>query len=225
MSALDPRIAFFDHHAATWDTYGSPHAEILARLRELRPILNIRPGEDLLEIGCGTGQVTAWVAECVRPGRVTAVDFSPAMLEKARARGVDAELRCADVCADDLGQGRFDLAFCLHSFPHFRDQSAAVRNLARALRPGGRLVILHLDNWRSVNRFHDHVGGPIAGDHLPEPDALRKLLETAGLRVTELIDRDDLFCLTAVRRGDVTESRGPQSSSFASGGANSGFAP
>lgn len=203
MAAPDPRIEFFNHHAPTWDTYGPPHARILARLDALRPRLDLRSGQDVLEVGCGTGQVTEWLARCVHPGRVTAVDFSPAMLELARQRGVAAEFVDADVCRDDLGRARFDVVLCLHSFPHFRDQSAALERFARALRPAGRLIILHLDNWRAINAFHDHVGGAVAGDHLPDPTTLTRMLHQVQLDVVELVDEPDLFYLSA-RRAAVT---------------------
>ena len=105
----DPRIAFFDHHAPTWDEYGPPIAQVLARLDKLRPVLGLAAGQEVLEVGCGTGRVTAWLADIVRPGRVTAIDFSSIMIEKALARGIDAAFRVADVCADDLGAALFDI--------------------------------------------------------------------------------------------------------------------
>lgn len=196
----DPRIAFFDHHAPSWDTDGPPHAQILARLETLRDKLGFAPGDHILEVGCGTGQVTGWLAGIVGPGCVTALDFSPAMLARAQARGVPAEFICRDVCADDLGTAAFDAVFCMHCFPHFRDQPAALANFARALKPGGRLIILHLDNWRKINEFHDHVGGAVAGDHLPDPETLTALLREVAMDVTSLMDREDLLFIAASPR-------------------------
>ncbi len=197
MPEPDPRIAFFDHHAAAWDSYGPPAEQLLARLNDLRPALGLQPGQAVLEVGCGTGLVTTWLVEQVRPGRVTVLDFSPEMIAHAQARGVQAEFCCADVCADDLGQARFDAVWCMHVFPHFRDQAAALRNMTRALRPGGSLIVLHLDSRHAINALHDRVGGPITGDHLPGPDAWAELLRTVGLRQVELIERADLFFLRA----------------------------
>lgn len=199
MSTADPRIAFFDHHAATWDIEGSATPERLARLAGMRTQLGLKPGRDLFEVGCGTGRVTSWLIECVAPGRVTGIDFSPKMLAKAQARGLDADFRQLDVCSDALGDAEVDLVFCMDAFPHFRDQRAAVRNFARALRPGGRLVVLHLDGWRNINAFHDGVGPPVAGDHIPEPAAWGGLLADAGLRLIEIVDREDVFLITAER--------------------------
>jgi len=199
----DPRIAFFDSHADRWDSYGPPIAEVLARLDALRSVLPLAPSMDVLEIGCGTGNVTGWLATVVRPGRVTAMDFSPKMLALAAARGVDAELRLADVCSDDLGSSRFDAAFCMHVFPHFRDHAAALRNIARALKPAGWLIVLHLVGRQTVNSVHTDAGGPVAGDHLPAPDVWPQLLTPAGLEMAQLTDRPDLFLVTARKRASV----------------------
>lgn len=195
----DRRIAFFDRNAPTWDTDGPDPGMVLRRLAELQALLGLQPGQDLLEVGCGTGQITAWLSERVRPGRVHAVDFSPEMLARARARKIDADFHLLDVCRDLLEPARFDVVFCFHAFPHFRDQAFALRNFAAALKPGGALMIMHLKGSAQINAFHDHIGGPIAGDHLPGPAAWRTLLPPAGLRQTDFHDRPDLFFLRAVR--------------------------
>ena len=196
-SAKDPKIAYFDGQAATWDSDGPAIGETLARLNALAPMLALQPGQDVLEVGCGTGQVTRWLAQQVRPGRVTAVDFSPAMIAQARRRNIDADFRCVDVCSNDVPTGCFDVVFCMHAFPHFRDKLAALRNMSGALRPGGRLIVLHLRSWQKVNAFHDQVGGAIAGDHLPAPSVWPALLEQAALKTTQLIELGDLFLLIA----------------------------
>jgi SAM-dependent methyltransferase len=85
------------------------------------------------------------------------------------------------------------LVFCLHVFPHFRDVAAALANLAQALRPGGRLVVVHLTYWAEVNAFHSQIGGAVARDHLPAPDAWEGLLGAAGLTLTSMADQADLL--------------------------------
>lgn len=204
MSNPDPRIAFFDHHAATWDTSGPPIGRTLARLDALWPLLGLRGGQEVLEVGCGTGQVTNWLADHVRPGGVTCVDFSPAMVAQARARGAAREVWCRDVCTCELGAARFDVVWCMHVFPHFADQAAALRNLARAMKSAGELVVLHLDSWRNINAFHTNVGGPVRHDHLPEPQAWPALLATAGLQPVSRTERDDLFLLRAGHANPAT---------------------
>lgn len=196
--ACDPRIAFFDEHAQTWDTDGPDAIAALNRMAESEDILRLEPGTDLLEVGCGTGQLTQWLADHVRPGCVTAIDFSQAMLAKARAKEIDAAFRKADVCCDDLGSELFDVVFCFHCFPHFRDQQAALRNLTRTLRPTGRFIVMHLAGSEQINAFHSNVSGPVSDDLLPDASQWDALLEPVNLRKTLLVDKEDLFFLDAV---------------------------
>ena len=195
----DPRIAFFDRHAPKWDTYGPPPEHTKARLEALLPALGLEAGHDVLEVGCGTGQVTGWLEGVVRPGRVTAVDFSPAMIDAARQRGIAASFVLADVCGVPLGIARFDVAFCMHVFPHFRDAAAALSNIARTLKPSGRLVVLHLIGRAQINHVHHHAGGPVSEDRLPDGNHWALMLEKVGLRLLEVRDEEDLFLLTATR--------------------------
>lgn len=193
----DPRIAFFDAHAPAWDRTGPDPALTLRRLRDLDERLGLRSGQDLLEVGCGTGQITAWLEERVRPGRVVAADFSAAMLAQARARGIAAEFVHLDICQDGSLSGEFDVVLCFHAFPHFRDPAVALRQIARHLRPGGELLVLHLAGSAQLNAFHQHVGGPVGHDHLPPLSQWPALLSRAGLSLAEAEDRDDLFLVRA----------------------------
>jgi SAM-dependent methyltransferase len=196
---VDPRIAFFDRLAANWDDEEQDSADTLRRLEELSDLLALRPGENLLEVGCGTGQLTGWLADRVRPGRVLAIDFSPEMIQKASVKEGSGEFRVADVCQDNLGQAEFDVALCFHSFPHFRDQAAALRNLARCLKPGGRLIVMHLRGREAINAFHGSVGGTVGADFLPSDDQWDVWLAEADMKTVDRIDRPDLFFIQADR--------------------------
>lgn len=212
----DPRISFFDHHAGSWDDDKSVIDSNIRRLGELRDVMGLHAGMDLLEVGCGTGQITSWLCSAVAPGKVTAVDFSQAMLDKAMDKDIDADFHLLDICDEsakvglrfaasqptecaDRPVGEFDVALCFHCFPHFRDQAVALRNLSSAMNPGGALVVMHLAGSGAINAFHSDVGGAVAGDILPAGGKWDDLLTQAGLKLTELTDRDDLFFLRAVK--------------------------
>ena len=195
----DPRIAFFDRHAETWDDRGPDPAAAIQRMEELRAPIGLTPGCDVLEVGCGTGSLTRWLVEAVRPGRVTAIDFAPKMVARAVAKGLDASCRCLDVCGDDLGEGLYDVVLCCHSFPHFRDQAMALRNLARSLKASGRLAVVHLRGSEQINAFHASVGGPVGGDRLPRADQWNELLAQSGLTRRQFRDDEEGFLLVAWR--------------------------
>lgn len=198
----DPRIGFFDALAEGWDREEPSAEEMTTRLNEQAELLALQPGDALLEVGCGTGKTTAWLAGCVAPGRVTAVDFAPEMIARARVKKIDADFACLDVCLDDLGEARYDVILCFHSFPHFRNQAAALKNFAGALKPDGRVIVMHLAGSDHINRFHAAVEGAVRRDVLPVGEEWPPLLAQAGFKQTKLIDREDLFFMEAVAGTD-----------------------
>lgn len=198
MNLADPRIAFFDALAARWDDEEPSSQTMTARLSQHAALLALKSSQSLLEVGCGTGKTTGWLAAQVAPGRVTAIDFAPDMIAKGKTKGIDADFACLDVCRDLLGCERYDIILCFHSFPHFRDQPAALRSFARALKPSGRLIVMHLAGSDHINCFHARVDGPVSGDRLPVGEEWGPLLSQAGLRQAKQIDQADLFFLEAI---------------------------
>ena len=98
-------------------------------------------GERALEVGCGTGIYTAWLAD--QGLDVTGFDRDPAMLAAARAKAPEAQLVQGDATALPFAEGGFDLALAvtLFCFLDGRQQLAAARELVRVVRPGGRVVV------------------------------------------------------------------------------------
>ena len=123
----------------------APHPLITrARLKE---VLDPRPGERILEVGPGTGYYTLDVAEWVKPdGEVDILDLQEEMLDhtmrRAGERGlVNVSPTRSDAATMPYGDGTFDAAYLVTVLGEIRDQDAAIRELARVLKPGGRLVI------------------------------------------------------------------------------------
>jgi ubiquinone/menaquinone biosynthesis C-methylase UbiE len=99
----------------------------------------------VLEVGCGWGELGAWLAR-ETGAEVIATDLSPRMVELARERGLDARL--ADVQELPFADGEFDVAVAAWMLYHVPDLGRAVSELARVLRPGGRLIAV------TNSRFH-----------------------------------------------------------------------
>jgi SAM-dependent methyltransferase len=91
----------------------------------------------VLEVGCGPGELAARIQDELGAD-VVAVDISPRMVELARGRGVDA--RVGDVMDLPFPAGEFDCAVAAWMLYHVPDPSRGIAELARVLRPGGRLV-------------------------------------------------------------------------------------
>jgi len=198
INSTDPRIEFFDSQASHWDDDIAEIERTLRRLDELLDLLRLRKGQDVLEVGCGTGQITGWLSSVVAPGEVVAIDFSQKMLSRAREKGIKAKFVHLDICCDKP-EGVFDVALCFHSFPHFRDKESALKNISAALKRAGFLIVLHLASSEQINSFHKSVGDAVGEDFLPQQDDWDRLLSVAGLELDTYIDKDDLFFLRAVK--------------------------
>lgn len=161
------------------------------------------PGARVLEVGCGTGRVTALLAP--RAGSVVAVDLSPDMLRRARERFGAASsvyLLRADVLALPLGAA-FDLAVAANGvFSHLlRDEQRlrALRQIRGRLRPGATLLVDAF--WLSRDRRSRCVG--------PEGDRRRRSVGTGpdSLEVTErwVCDPESARCRVLYRYRDEPE--------------------
>jgi arsenite methyltransferase len=115
--------------------------------------LNLRPGERVLELGCGGGHYTREAARFVgSTGRVCAIDISPDQIAAAQARCAElawVECREADIAAPPYGNAEFDVVFAVQALEYLSDLDHALRHIHRMLRPGGRLVIGATD-WGSA---------------------------------------------------------------------------
>ncbi len=107
-----------------------------------------QPGEQVLDVGCGTGATTAALAAAVGPdGRVMGVDISEPLLDVARQQGLaNATFDLGDATTFAFAPAAFDLIFSRFGVMFFAEPVKAFANLRRALKPSGRLVFLC---WRT----------------------------------------------------------------------------
>jgi SAM-dependent methyltransferase len=117
------------------------------RRRTLRDMLDLAPGERVLEVGPGTGYYSLDVARQVAPvGRLDVLDLQQSMLDELMRRAVDREIsNIVPIVGDarDLPfpDATFDAAYLVATLGEIPDRDRALRDLRRVLKPGGRLVV------------------------------------------------------------------------------------
>ncbi len=178
--------------------YEAPYAA--ERRRRVREALGARPGEAILDVGCGPGYVACEVAmEVGASGKVTGVDSSATMLAVATARAAELGLHHrtrfleGDATRLPVDNSAFDGAVVSQVYEYVADLESALRELKRPLKPGGRAVILDTD-WDSVvwhSSDSDRMRRILAAwdEHLADPYLPRTLgarLEAAGFEVESL---------------------------------------
>ncbi len=173
-----------DWDAATYDRVADPMTRWGQAVLDRLPL---NGDEIVLDAGCGSGRVTEMLVARLPNGRVIALDASPSMVDAARERLVRFGDR-VDFVVADLGQplpleGEVDAILSTATFHWVPDHDALFRNLAAALRPGGRLVAQcgGVGNIASIRRALASIGdGWLGPAHFETPLATAKRLDAAG---------------------------------------------
>ena len=125
--------------------------------RRILDLAEVRPGDAVLDVGCGTGTLLVMAAERVGPGgRLAGVEPSPEMLARARDRAESrqqaVDLRVAPANALPFEDGSFDVVFCTLVLHHVPEEARAesLAEMRRVLRPGGRLVVADLEGGSAM---------------------------------------------------------------------------
>ena len=151
--------------------------DVYAKRREITRAVGLRPGDAVADIGAGTGLFSFLFVEPVGPkGTVYAVDIGPAFVkyiaEQAKQRGHERIVKTVLNTPDsaELPIGSINIAFICDTYHHFEHPEKMLASIHRALRPGGRLIIIDFDLRKDSSEFVKQrspcrQGGLLPGDH------------------------------------------------------------
>jgi ubiquinone/menaquinone biosynthesis C-methylase UbiE len=178
------------------ERYTHGHPEAVLRSHRWRTVENsaayllphLAPATSVLDVGCGPGTITADIARRVAPGAVLGIDAAPDAISAAHEQhaGTNLAFRAADVYALDLDDASFDIVHAHQVLQHLADPVAALAEMRRVCRHGGRVAVRDadyeamtwwpasagLDRWLAIYRAVARANGG-------EPDAGRRLVAWA----------------------------------------------
>lgn len=189
--------AYFNERAATWDETVAERET--GKLRRMAERLGLESGSTVLDVGTGTGVFLPYLLAMIgEKGRVVGLDVADAMLLLARDKGIagDVDLLCGDIMAVPCCDGLFDAVVCYSSFPHFQDKPRAFREVHRALRSRGRLLICHTSSRARINEIH-RKNPVVSHDLIPDAQEIREMLFAAGFNEVRIEDGPEDYLVSA----------------------------
>lgn len=173
----------------TWDAtrYQARHSYVFAHGEDLIALLAPRAGERILDLGCGSGQLTAKIAES--GAEVIGLDRSEEMIAEARQNYPALKFEVADA-ANFKTDAPVDAVFSNAALHWVKDADSAAASVARALRPGGRFV-LEMGGKGNVRTIIDALGAVETPWYFPSVGEYTSLLERHGFEISfaALFDR------------------------------------
>ena len=189
---------FFDSVAGDpkWLSLSSQERRFVSKAIAATPV---REGDYVLEPGCGAGRVTPLLAEAVgTSGWVLSLDVSPEMIKQARAhhpveRACFVQASVAEIPVEDHS---LDAVFCFNCFHQFPCPPLTLQELARVLKPGGRLALAHTESLPELEKTRA-LALPLRAPKIPSLAELMRMMRLFGFQVRKLPKFDSCFLLVA----------------------------
>jgi len=177
------RKAYFNKAANTWDEkYDTP--ELASFLEKLIPKFGLQSGQNILDVGTGTGILIPYLIQAVGPsGSITAIDYAEEMVKICKSKY--SHLQNVTIITQDIEKvtlppHSFDAVTCFGLFPHIENKEKVLRKINHVLKTRGILIIAHALSSAEIRAHHKDASLAVVRDILPEEKEIRRLLNNAG---------------------------------------------
>ncbi|QQL49109.1 methyltransferase domain-containing protein [Mucilaginibacter ginkgonis] len=179
------------------ELYDDKHAFVYQFGESVLGLLDVKPGERIHDLGCGTGDLTKQIQEL--GADVIGTDLSPQMIAKAKEKFPDVKFEVADAADFELGND-FDAVFSNAALHWVKDQDAMMTSVYKSLKPGGRFVAemggkgnvqkLITVTRDTLNKYGYHQQAKYSQWYFPSVGEYASRLESHGFRVTFAVHFD-----------------------------------
>lgn len=190
---------YFNKAADSWDKrFHTP--TLSSFLEKLVPQFGLEAGQNILDVGTGTGVLIPYLIREVGPaGSVTAVDYSENMIKICRTKHShlkNLSIKIGNIEETAFPTESFDAVICFGAFPHLENKEKALQNINHILKSSGKLVIAHALSSEELKTHHNNASSAVVHDMLPEEAEMKKLLEQTGF--AEISSKDEPGCYLCI---------------------------
>lgn len=148
---MDKVQEFFDLRAEKWDSFSDRTSDDLKKIIDS---LDLKIGEKVLDVGCGTGVITSLIAGKTE-NQVLGIDVSPKMIEVAKSKNKNPNVSFEAISLYDFKETDFDKLVFYDCYPHFLDLEKLKLSIFRILKLGGTFIIIHDCGVSELNKHHE----------------------------------------------------------------------
>jgi len=196
------RKTYFNEQANTWDKrFHTPN--LSSFLEKLVTQFGLEPGQNILDVGTGTGVLIPYLIREVGPaGSVTAIDYSENMIQICKTKHShlkNVSIKLGNIEDNSFPTESFDAVICFGLFPHLENKEKALQNINHTLKPSGKLVIAHALSSEELKAHHNNASSAVVHDVLPEEAEMTQLLEQTGFAGISIKDEPRCYLCIACK--------------------------
>ncbi|TRO47421.1 class I SAM-dependent methyltransferase, partial [Candidatus Bathyarchaeota archaeon] len=191
---------YFDNAADTWDErFFTP--KLSQFLEELVPQLGLTSGQNVLDVGTGTGVIIPFLIKAIgSEGSVTAIDSSEKMIQICKAKHSQFKnvyVQFGKIEEQNFTKETFDAVICFGVFPHLENKQKALRNIIKMLKSSGKIIIAHAMSREELKIHHKKVSTLVRNAILPPKTEMKKLLKQIGFTKISIKDEPGMYLCMA----------------------------